>query len=150
MKRLMMILAAVAAMTAAAEDVDSIEAANAEAIAQMFQQALDKCDAAAQERCEDEAIVKAVYGEGTNSSFITRAELTATQKRFIALGRRLMYLAFYAQQLERRVEFLEQRIEEQDEPKVIRVRQARPQRDSDDKVRRAVERASKKVKKGAK
>lgn len=77
---------------------------------------LDAYDEAVKADAEREAredylkrLVAEVYGEGTNSSFITRKELTATQKRFVVLGNNLLVLVQYVKSLERRIAELEGR-----------------------------------------
>lgn len=75
-------------------------------------EALAKADA---ERELEALIVGGVYGEGSNSSFIVRKELTATQKRFIAIGRNFLMLTAYAKELEGRVAALEARLKSIDD-----------------------------------
>lgn len=85
--------------------------ADAEAVVEVrevMQDALRKLDEAANVRIEEQAVVHAVFNEGTNSSFIARTELTATQKRFLEMGRRMMQMAVYIQLLEARLAALEE------------------------------------------
>jgi len=95
------------------------------------------------EKEQEEFVVGAVYGEGSNSSFIVRKELTATQKRFIRIGRHFLALTAYTKELEGRVAALEARFKKMDEEEEER-RKAREalaeERRRKDAVRRAVKR----------
>lgn len=82
-----------------------------DATRQLIQESLEKIAEAHREQVEDGAIVQSVYGEGSNSSFIVKKELTATQKRFLALGRQYMRMAYFANALFERVGELERRLE---------------------------------------
>ena len=73
---------------------------------------LEKTDA---EKKQEALIVGGFYGEGSNSSFIVRKELTATQKRFLAVGRNFLMLTAYAKGLEGRVAALEARLKSIDD-----------------------------------
>ena len=103
-------------------------------------EALAKADA---ERELEALIVGGVYGEGSNSSFIVRKELTSTQKRFIAIGRNFLVLTAYAKELEGRVAALEARLKSIDD-EAERKRKAREaiaeERKRKEALRRAQER----------
>jgi len=62
------------------------------------------------EKEQEARIIGGFYGEGSNSSFIVRKELTATQKRFLAVGRNFLELVAYTKKLEWRVAALEARL----------------------------------------
>lgn len=96
-----------AAVCAACCQCRADEADEVAEVREIMQDALRKMDEAAKVRVEEKAVVHAVFNEGTNSSFITRTELTATQKRFLEMGRRMMQMALYIQSLEARLATLE-------------------------------------------
>lgn len=101
------------------------------------------------EKEQDPFVVGAVYGEGSNSSFIVRKELTATQKRFIRIGRHFLALTAYTKALEGRVVDLEARFKKMDEEaeEQRKAREARAkERKRKDAVRRAVKRGGRAAK----
>lgn len=102
-----LIAVSVAAFAACCLDCRADEAAEVAEVAEVMQDALLKMEDAAKVRVEEKAVVHAVFNEGTNSSFITRTELTATQKRFLEMGRRMVQMALYIQSLEARLSTLE-------------------------------------------
>lgn len=102
-----LIAVSVAAFAACCLDCRADEAAEVAEVAEVMQDALLKMEDAAKVRIEEKAVVHAVFNEGTNSSFITRTELTATQKRFLEMGRRMVQMALYIQSLEARLSTLE-------------------------------------------
>lgn len=146
MKKLTMMFAALFALCAFAEIAIEAAAANQE-------QPSPEVELAAKE-----AVVKAVYGEDAQSSFIVKTELTATQKRFIAIGQKTLALALVSGQLQARIDALEGRVaeleaklDERDQRRLAAARERQERkRTNDEKVRRAIERAGAPVKKGAK
>lgn len=102
-----LIAVSVAAFAACCLDCRADEAAEVAEVAEVMQDALLKMEDAAKVRVEEKAVVHAVFNEGTNSSFITRTGLTATQKRFLEMGRRMVQMALYIQSLEARLSTLE-------------------------------------------
>lgn len=83
-----------------------------DATRQLIQESLAKIAEAHREEVEAGEIVQTVYGEGSNSSFIVKKELTATQKRFLALGRQYLQMAYFANSLAFRVSELEKKLAE--------------------------------------
>ena len=141
-----LIAVSVAAFAACCLDCRADEAAEVAEVAEVMQDALLKMEDAAKVRVEEKAVVHAVFNEGTNSSFITRTELTATQKRFLEMGRRMVQMALYIQSLETRLASLEaienERLERRERAASIsRERLASDKRKRDDRLKRAVERA---------
>lgn len=124
----MMIAAAAVAAACLAEEAASVEVCS-------------PCGDAEKEL--ESLVVGGVYGEGSNSSFIVRKELTATQKRFIRIGRHFLALTAYAKELEGRVAALEARFKKMDDEAEER-RKAREalaeERKRKDAVLRATER----------
>ena len=126
MKKCAMMIAAAVAAACLAEEAASVEVCS-------------PCGDAEKEL--ESLVVGGVYGEGSNSSFIVRTELTAT--RFIRIGRHFLALTAYAKELEGRVAALEARFKKMDDEAEER-RKAREalaeERKRKDAVRRATER----------
>jgi len=143
------IIAALTVVVASAVFADSgyVSTTNeADVVKETIGNALRRLEFQQSEDIVDQEIVNQVYCEGTNSSFIVRHELTATQKRFIALGRKYYQLLVYAQLLESRLKVLEERAASEDHEREVRRASIRVRQE----VRKAVEKASRANKKGAK
>lgn len=136
---IMLAVAAVAASCLAEEtaSIDSVCSPQGANVALDAMAELEKADA---ERALEAQIVGGVYGEGSNSSFIVRKELTATQKRFIAIGWNFLALTAYAKELEGRIAAMEARFKKMDDQAEKR-RKARELLAEDRKRRDALRRA---------
>lgn len=136
---IMLAVAAVAASCLAEEtaSIDSVCSPQGANVALDAMAELAKADA---EKELEALIVGGVYGEGSNSSFIVRKELTATQKRFIAIGRNFLALTAYTKELEGRIAAMEARFKEMDDQAEKR-RKARESLAEDRKRRDALRRA---------
>ena len=136
------VLLAVAAVAASclAEETASIDSVCSPQGANVALDAMTELAKADVERALEAQIVGGVYGEGSNSSFIVRKELTATQKRFIAIGRNFLMLTAYAKELEGRIAAMEARFKEMDDQAEKR-RKARESLAEDRKRRDALRRA---------
>jgi len=145
MKKCAVVILAVAAVAASclAEEAASIDSVCSPQGANLALDAMTELAKADAEKELEALIVGGVYGESSNSSFIVRKELTATQKRFLAIGRNFLMLTAYAKELEGRVAVLEGRIKAMDDEAEKR-RKARKalaeERKRKDAVRRAAER----------
>jgi len=102
------------------------DATQEQAVHDQIADALAVLENARIEKAADDAVVEHIYGEGSNSSFIVRTELTATQKRFLALGRRYCQMAAFCQYLSGKVESLEAKLQafedERNEAKFLSVK----------------------------
>lgn len=94
----------------------------------------------------DLEVAEAVYKEGSNSTFITRKELTNTQKRFIAAGRQMNAMGFYIHALEERIAKLEAaeagRVKMREE-RLKRAQESKRKAEAEKNARKVLERAKK-------
>lgn len=138
-----MLAAAAVAASCLAEETASIDSVCSPQGANVALDAMAELAKADAERALEAQIVGGVYGEGSNSSFIVRKELTATQKRFLAIGRNFLALTAYAKELEGRIAAMEARFKAMDD-KEERRRKAREaiaeERKRKESLRRAQER----------